>query len=147
MLTPRIASSAAPTPLGRKAGNAQSEPQTTAAPTMPAHVENARLLASRTGRSSGLRAAKTTVASVTPSLAIHAVTRAVTVRNATVPRPDGPRERVTRSNPTNSPELPMICAQNRSAGPRPDAESGRLGSVSPTHDRPLLTASTREARR
>ena len=114
---------------------------------MPAQVENARLFDRSVGRSSGLRAAKTTVASVTPSLAIHAVTSAVTVKKATVPRPEGPSARVTRSNPTNRPEFPTICAQKRNAGPRPEAESGGLDSFAPTHGRPLLTASTREARR
>src|SRR5205085_1831132 len=78
------------TPAGRKAGAHQSVPQTTAAPASPAAVEKARLFESSTGRASGRCAAKTTVASVTPSRAIQAVTSAGTVMNATVPLPEGP---------------------------------------------------------
>ena len=117
MLNPSTASSVAPTCSGRAAGTSQSVPQTSTPAPMPAAAENARLFARSAGRWSGRRAAKTTVASVTPSRAIQAVIKAVTVRKATVPRPDGPSARVTSSIPTNRPEFPTTCAQKSSAGP------------------------------
>ena len=122
MLSARTHSSRLPTPCGRAAGTSQSVPQTTTAPATPIRLEKVKLLVNSSRRAPGRFAAKTTVASVTPSLAIQAVTSAVTVRKATVPRPEGPRARVTSSSPTNSPEFPTICAQKSSAGPR--LESG-----------------------
>ena len=83
------------------------------------------MFASSTGRACGRCAAKTTVASVTPSRAIHAVTSAVTVMKATVPLPEAPSARVTSKRPTKRPVLPTICAQKSSADPR--AEGSRFG--------------------
>jgi hypothetical protein len=40
------------------------------------------------------------------------------VMNATVPRPVGPRARVTSNKPRNSPALPTICAQKKRADAR-----------------------------
>jgi hypothetical protein len=79
MLSQSTASSAAPRPAGRAAGTSTSAPHTRVAPEKPAAAENARMFASNAGRASGRCAANTTVDSVTPSLAIQAVTSAVTV--------------------------------------------------------------------
>src|SRR5215207_3882751 len=132
MPSARTAMPAFPTPGGRASGTNTSAPETSSAPARPAAVPKPRMFESNTGRAAGRRAAKTTVASVTPTRATHAVTRAVTLMNATVPRPPGPRARVTSSKATKSPALPMTCAQKRNAEPRTPASGSRDPRTAPT---------------
>ena len=83
---------------------------------------------SSTDRCGGRWAQKTVVASVTPKRARVAATIAVTVMNATVPRPSGPSAREMSTSARNRPAFPRICAHRRGADP-PAIDSGAGSGV------------------
>src|SRR5919109_409385 len=130
MPSPSAASSALPTPGGRRAGTSRSPPHTIAAAQADATVTASIVFARSTDRCRGRCAANTVVASVTPSRDTVADTIAVTVTNASVPRPAGPSSRVIGTSAANSPALPATCAQNSGADPRA-TDGARAGGSPP----------------
>ena len=84
---------------------------------------------SSTGRSRGRCAQNTVVASVTPRRASVAETIAVTVMNASVPRPVGPSSRVIGTTAASRPALPATCAHSSGAEPRPTSAGGGAPSA------------------